>query len=68
MARARDRKTRDFNQVKCIKDEREQLLVKEEDIRHRSNKMHEECRRSILVPIYKDKGVSKVVLIIGELS
>ena len=27
MARARDRKTRDFNQVKCIKDEREQLLV-----------------------------------------
>ena len=49
-------------------DEREQLLVKEEDIRHRSNKMHEECRRSILVPIYKDKGVSKVVLIIGELS
>ena len=27
MARARDRKTRDFNKVKCIKDEREQLLV-----------------------------------------
>ena len=24
MARTRDRKTRDFNQVKCIKDEREQ--------------------------------------------
>ena len=35
MARARDRKTRDFNQVKCIKDEREQLLVKEDKIRHR---------------------------------
>jgi hypothetical protein len=35
MARARDRKTRDFNQVKCIKDEREQLLVKEDVIRHR---------------------------------
>jgi hypothetical protein len=35
MARARDRKTRDFNQVKCIKDEREQLLVKEDEIRHR---------------------------------
>ena len=34
MARARDRKTRDFNQVKCIKDEREQLLVKEDEIRH----------------------------------
>ena len=35
MARARDWKTRDFNQVKCIKDEREQLLVKEDEIRHR---------------------------------
>ena len=35
MAMARDRKTRDFNQVKHIKDEREQLLVKEDEIRHR---------------------------------
>ena len=35
MARASDRKTRDFNQVKCIKDKREQLLVKEDEIRHR---------------------------------
>ena len=35
MARARDRKTRDFNQVKCIKDEMEQLLVKEDEIRYR---------------------------------
>ena len=35
MARARDRKTRDFNQIKCIKDEREQLLVKEDEIRHK---------------------------------
>ena len=35
MARARDRKTRDFSQVKCIKDEREKLLVKEDEIRHR---------------------------------
>ena len=34
MARARDRKTRDFNQVKCINDEREQLLMKEDEIRH----------------------------------
>ena len=33
MVRAHDRKTRDFNQVKCIKDEREQLLVR----RMRSN-------------------------------
>ena len=35
IARARDRKIRDFNQVKCIKDEREQLLVKEDEIRYR---------------------------------
>ena len=34
MVRARDKKTRDFNQVKCINDEREQLLVKEDEIRH----------------------------------
>ena len=34
MARVRERKTRDFNQVKCIKDEREHLLV-EDEIRHR---------------------------------
>ena len=33
MARVRERKTRDFNQVKCIKDEREHLLVKEDEIR-----------------------------------
>ena len=35
MTRVRKRKTRDFNQVKCIKDEREHLLVKEDEIRHR---------------------------------
>ena len=36
MARAHhDRKTRDSNQVKCINDERDQLLVKEDEIRHR---------------------------------
>ena len=35
MARVRERKTRDFNQVKCIKDEREHLLVKGDVIRHR---------------------------------
>ena len=32
MAKARDKKTRDFNQVKCVKDEREQLLVKEDEM------------------------------------
>ena len=30
MARVHERKTRDFNQVKCIKDEREHLLMKDE--------------------------------------
>ena len=35
MARVRERKTRDFNQVKWINDEREHLLVKEVGIRHR---------------------------------
>ena len=32
MARVREKKTKDFNQVKCIKDEREHLLVKEDEI------------------------------------
>ena len=35
MARVCERKTRDFNQVKCIKDEREHLLIKEDEIQHR---------------------------------
>ena len=35
IARVRERKTRDFDQVKCIKDEREHLLVKEDEIQHR---------------------------------
>ena len=34
IARVRERKTRDFNQVMCIKDEREHLLMKEDEIRH----------------------------------
>jgi hypothetical protein len=33
----------------------------------RLNKMPDEWRRSILVPIFKNKGMCKVVLIIGEL-
>jgi hypothetical protein len=35
MARFCERKTRDLNQLKCIKDEMDQLLVKGEDIKHR---------------------------------
>ena len=34
MARVRERKTRDFNHVKCFKDEREHLLVKEDEIQY----------------------------------
>ena len=34
MARVRERKKRDFNQAKCIKDEMEHLLLKEDEIRH----------------------------------
>jgi hypothetical protein len=35
MAKIRERKTRDVDQVKCIKDEADQILVKEEKIKHR---------------------------------
>ena len=35
MGRIRERKTRDLNQVKCIKDEMDQLLVKGQDIKQR---------------------------------
>ena len=35
MAKIRERKTRDIDQVKCIKDGAGQLLVKDEEIKHR---------------------------------
>ena len=35
MARIRERKTRDINQIKCIKDGTDQLLVKGEEIKNR---------------------------------
>ena len=35
MAKIRERKTRDIGQVKCIKDGAGQLLVKDEEIKHR---------------------------------
>jgi hypothetical protein len=35
MAKRRERKTRDIIQVKCIKDETERLLTKDEDIKNR---------------------------------
>jgi hypothetical protein len=35
MAKFRERKTRDFNKIKCIKDEADRLLVKDENIKNR---------------------------------
>jgi hypothetical protein len=35
MAKVRERKTRDFHQVKCIKDEAYILLVKDEEIKNK---------------------------------
>jgi hypothetical protein len=35
MAKIRERRTRDVNQVKCINDGADQLLVKDEEIKHR---------------------------------
>jgi hypothetical protein len=34
MAKLRERKIRDFNQVKCIKDEIDRLLVKDDEIKN----------------------------------
>ena len=78
MARVRERKIRDFNQVKCIKDEREHLLVKEDEIRHRWQEYFDKFfdRTRCLTSggeVYwyqstRIKGIFKVVLITGELS
>jgi hypothetical protein len=35
MAKLREKKTRDFNQVKCIKDDANRLLVKDDNIKNR---------------------------------
>ena len=35
IAKLRERKTKDFNQVKCIKDDNNRLLVKDEEINNR---------------------------------
>jgi hypothetical protein len=35
MTKIRERKTRDVDQVKCIKDGADQLMVKDEEIKHR---------------------------------
>jgi hypothetical protein len=35
MTKLRERKTRDFNRVKCIKDEADRILVKDDEIKNR---------------------------------
>ena len=35
MVKVRERKTRDFNQVKCIKDEADRLLMNDEEIKNK---------------------------------
>jgi hypothetical protein len=35
MTKLRERKTRDFNQIKCIKDEADRILVKDDEIKNR---------------------------------
>ena len=41
LAKARERKTRDFNQVKCIKSEDSKVLVRDEEIKERWKKYFE---------------------------
>jgi hypothetical protein len=35
MVKVRDKKTRDFNLIKCIKDEFDRILVKDDEIKNR---------------------------------
>ena len=37
LAKGRERKTRDLDQVKCVKDEEDKVLVHEKDIKERWN-------------------------------
>jgi hypothetical protein len=53
MATLRERKTRDFNQVKYIKDEADRLLVKNEEIKNRL--------REYFDKIFNDKSVKTAI-------
>jgi hypothetical protein len=59
MAKSRERKMRDIIQVKCIKDEAEQLLTKDEDIKNR-------CREYFDKLFNKDSGSSSIELNISS--
>jgi hypothetical protein len=53
MAKLRERKTKDFNQVKCIKDEADRLLMKDEEIKNRwreyfDNLFNDESEKTVI--------------------
>jgi hypothetical protein len=53
MVKLRERKTRDFNQVKCIKDEADKFLVKDDEIKNRL--------REYLDKLFNDKSEEIVI-------
>jgi hypothetical protein len=59
MAKSRERKMRDIIQVKCIKDEAEQLLTKDEDIKNR-------CREYFDKLFNENSGSSSIELNISS--
>ena len=58
LAKARDRRTKDLNQVKCIKDEDENVLVKDEEIKERW--------KSYFYKLFNDSSSSDIQL--GQLT
>jgi hypothetical protein len=59
MAKSRERKTRDIIQVKCIKDETERLLTKDEDIKNRWREYFDKL-------LNEDSGNSSIELVISS--
>jgi hypothetical protein len=59
MAKSRERKMRDIIQVKCIKDETDRLLIKDEDIKNRWREYFDKL-------FNKDSGSSSIELDISS--
>jgi hypothetical protein len=59
LAKSRERKTRDIIQVKCIKDETERLLIKDEDIKNMWREYFDKL-------FNEDSGSSSIVLDISS--
>uniref|UniRef100_A0A1U7WA52 Uncharacterized protein LOC104226546 n=1 Tax=Nicotiana sylvestris TaxID=4096 RepID=A0A1U7WA52_NICSY len=60
LAKARDRKARDLDQVRCIKDEDGRVLMGESQVKQigqMTKKMSDEWTWSKVVPLHKNKGV-----------